>query len=412
MRTKHLLYIVFSLFLLAGCKDDIQTVQFSTAVQDGNEITLKWTPSDMSGFKYYRIMRADDGLHFNTINNVDSVGSDAFDKNICTYTDSNFPYVDSVYYKIIAFGDEIISSPNLCVHINKPITISENISNAYVMPDEKKILVFGYNGSSSYMYLYDYVTNKLINKMRLDVYSSGSTVFFGKYNNKYEFYFFDSWNDKIEIYNGLTLTKITDMSYWGNYPMFATNNNGTIYSNDESSYTYLINRKNLTTTTYQGATYIEKLYYMNVNNKLLGTTSYYNKVVVYALGDTGNITSEYIKNISYSSNPVYVENSNLIYCGNNGIKKIINTDTWQENTLPFPDNVDNEFMYLYSAKNVIYACTGYENKLYCYSMTDFKLIKTINLRFVPTKLLSDSNYLFFCGYYNGSYIIDKIKLVE
>ena len=89
---KHQLFsLLISFFLIVGCKEEIQTVHSLTSIQDGNEITLKWTPTSVSGFKYYRIMRANDGQHFSTINNVDSLGSDAFNKNITTYTDSNFP---------------------------------------------------------------------------------------------------------------------------------------------------------------------------------------------------------------------------------------------------------------------------------------------------------------------------------
>jgi len=410
MRIKNLILIVFSLLLLVGCKDEVMTVQFSSAIQEENEITLKWTPTKVSGFKYYRIMRASDGQHYITINDVESVGSDAFDVDICTFTDTSFPYVDSVYYKIMAFGDEIISSSKICVQIKKPLEVIQGIQMAYIMPDENKMLVFGPDVSNYAMYLYDYSINTLVNKTPINLISSGSTIFFGKYNGKYEFYFFDSWNDKLNIYDGLTLTQIASMSYWSSYPIFTTNNNGTIYSNNGSSYTYIINRKDLTSTTFQGTNYIEKLYYMSISNKLIGLN--YNKIVLYTLDNSGNITAESPKSFNYSTSPIYIENSNLIYWGNVGSRKIINTDTWQENTLTISNNVYKDFSSLYLAKDVIYACTNNENKLYCFSKTDFKLIKTINIRFAPYKFLSDSNYLFFYGNSYGPNIIDKIKLVQ
>jgi len=351
-------------------------------------------------------MRATNGQHFSTINNVDSIGTDAFNKDVTTYTDSNFPYVDSIYYKVMAFGDEIVSSSTVCIHIKKPILISQYISNAYVLPEEKKILVFAEDWSDSYMYLFDYTTNQLLKKEKINIHSSGSAIFFGKYNGKYEFYFFDSSNSTICIYDALTLVQIASVNFWGSYSMFSTNNNGTIYSNNGYSYTNIIDRKKLTTTSYQGNNYIDKLYYMNFNNKLLGL--YYNKIVLYSLDDNGNITAENSKSLNYSSNPIYIENSNLVYWGDNGFKKIINTDNWQENTLKFSNNVYKEFSVLYSTKNILYACANYENKLYCFSMTDFKLIKTVDIRFTPNKFLSDSNYLFFYG--NST--VDKIKLVQ
>jgi len=410
MCKKHLLYIVSLVILLVGCKDQIQTVQLSSAIQNGNEITIKWMPANISGFKYYRIMRASDGQHFSTINDADSVGSDAYNRNITTFTDTSFPYVDSVYYKIMAFGDEIISSQNILVHIKKPIQISESIENAYIIPGENKMLVYGFNGSNSFMYLFDYTTNELIKKATINVYSSNSAVFFGNYNGKSEYYFFDSWNDRLNIYDGLTLTPNASMAFWNGYSVFTTNNNGNLYSTNGSYSINLINRQNLVTTTYQSSNYINQLYYISADNTLLGL--YYNKIVLYSLNYNGDITSENYKNFNYSGYSIYIGNSNLIYCGDTGSRIILNTNNWQENVLSIPNNVYKEFTFLYSAKNVIYACTNYENKLYCFSMTDFKLIKTIEIRFIPIKLLSDSNYLFFYGSSNGINIIDKIKLVQ
>jgi hypothetical protein len=406
MNKLQLFSILFSLFLIFGCKDEVQTINSLTAVQDENEITLEWTPANVSGFKYYRIMRATDGQNYKTINNVDSIGTDAFQKDVTTYTDTNFPYVDSIYYKVMAFGDEIISSPNVCIYIKKNILTSQNISTAYVLPEEKKILLYTQNWQDSYMSLFDYTTNQLINKVKINITTTGSSIFFGKYNGKHEFYFFDSWNNKIYIYDALTLAQIASINFWSGYPMFSTNNNGTIYSNNGSSYTFIIDRKNLTATSYQGSNYIDKLYYMSYNNKLLGSS--YNRVVLYSLDDKGNITAENPKNFNYSSDPIYIENSNLIYWGDYGSRKIINTDNWQENRLTISNNVYKEFSVLYSTKNILYACSNSENKLYCFSMTNFKLIKTVDIRFTPNKFLSDSNYLFFYG----NSMVDKIKLVQ
>jgi hypothetical protein len=211
MNKLQLFSILFSLFLIFGCKDEVQTINSLTAVQDENEITLEWTPANVSGFKYYRIMRATDGQNYKTINNVDSIGTDAFQKDVTTYTDTNFPYVDSIYYKVMAFGDEIISSPNVCIYIKKNILTSQNISTAYVLPEEKKILLYTQNWQDSYMSLFDYTTNQLINKVKINITTTGSSIFFGKYNGKHEFYFFDSWNNKIYIYDALTLAQIANI---------------------------------------------------------------------------------------------------------------------------------------------------------------------------------------------------------
>ena len=411
MIKKKLLYsILLLLFILTGCKNDNLKVPTLKLTQDGNSIILNWNSSNNPGFKYYRIMRATDGQHYSTINNVDSLTSNAHNKNITTFTDTSFPFVDSIYYKVMVFGDDIISSQNECIHISKPISVPLPISDAYIMPDINKILVLQSNGSNTSMSLYDYTTNALIKTVSLYIESTGSAIFFGKYNGNYEFYFFDSWNDVLNVYDGLTLTKTGSMTFWDSYPMFVSPGNGFIYSNSTSSYMRIINRKSLSMTTYQGSNYIDHLYYMSVNNELLG--SYYNKIVLYTLDASGNISTEKSQSYNYSSNLIYIENSNLIYWGNYGSRIIINTETWLEYALNVSNNGYKEFSVLYSKNNVLYACANNESVLYCFSMTDFKLIKTINIRFVPVKFLSDSNYLFFFGPSNGQYIIDKINLVQ
>lgn len=396
---------------MTGCKkEQVQVVPVLTAVQEGNEIILKWTPNNVEGFKYYRIMRASDGQRYHTINNVDNPDSDAFDKSTTTYTDSNFPFSDSLHYKIMVFGNEIISSAKVCIRVTPAITLNNTIGNAYVIEEEKKILLLESHGSQSYIYLYNHINNNLLNKIQLNMNSSGSLVFFGKYNNSHEFYFYESWNNKIYIYDALTMNQVANMSFNASYTKFYPGNNGNVYANNGYNYTYVINRKNLTSKAYQGNNYINRLFYMKPNNKLLGWNS--GKLVLFTLDDFGNILSESIKPVNYSAEPIEIGNSDLLYCGDPGRKKVVNTNTWEEREFIFPDNLYREFQGLHLANKIIYAYKSNDYRIYCFSIADFKLKKIINIRFEPYKLLSDSEYLYFYGNYNMPRILDKIKLIQ
>ena len=67
--------------------------------------------------------------------------------------------------------------------------------------------------------------------------------------------------------------------------------------------------------------------------------------------------------------------------------------------------------YVLLKDNVLYASNDYDRSIYQVSVEDFKVIKSVPTRSIPTKLTTDDNYLYFIGKYEYSnYYLDKIKL--
>lgn len=410
----HIAFFAILLVVISSCKDDTSPIlTLQTPEQIDNEVILKWDVMQVPGFQYYMVMRASDGKNYNVINDIVNKSSDAYDQNITTFSDTSFPFTDSLYYKIIAVGDEMVSSGDYLIRVKKPLMLPGDISNVSYMPEENKILVFGYESSKGYtLKLYDFTNYQLINSTSINLTTTGSSVFFGKYNGKYECYFYNSWNSKFYVYDALTLQKTDSMNYWNSYATFFSNDNGLIYANSGSYSTHIIDRQSMTYTYYNGNKYIRYLFYNKEENKLFGTGSYDNWIVKFDLDESGNIVGENLFSLNSYADPMFVENSNLFLQNYNSsyILNFYDTDTGEQHNLDLSSSV--YLNNLYKKFNVIYAFAIYSNTVYCISATDFSLIKTIKTRVSPQKLFSDENYLYLVGQYDGNSIVDKIRLIK
>jgi hypothetical protein len=297
----------------------------------------------------------------------------------------------------------------MCIHIKKPFSFDQPITNAYIIPDSQKALIFtGY--SDGQMSLYNYTTGLIENKLNIHVETTGSQFGYGKYNGNYEFYFFDSWNDKITIYNALTMNQVGVLSISASYPNIISDKNGNIfiYSIYYSSYITIINRDQLLKTNYYYNYYFCSLKYNKDKNTILAICS--SQFVEFNLDVHGNMTPLSTRVIPNYQNNQFIENSDLIYRGNSGSMKVVNTNTWQEYTLKDENNAYFEFTVLYSKNNILYAARN--NSIYCYRTSDLSLLKIINVRFSPTQFLSDEHNLFFYGNNYSQSILDNIVLVQ
>jgi len=407
MFKNKLVYLSLIILLFTSCKEEIQRViTLSEPVQNENVILLNWKADIVPGFKYYQVLRAVDGLHYSTINHVDSAGSDAYNKDITSFSDMNFPFVDSIYYKIQAIGDDIISSRNVCIHIKKPFMFDQPIRSACIYPDIQKALIFTGYGDAQ-MYLYNLSTSLIDNNLKIHVESTGSQIGYGKYNGNYEYYFFDSWNDIITVYNAMTMAKVGSLSMWSDYPSIISDKNGNIFIFSEySSNITIINREQFIKTNFY-YNYFQTLKYNTDKNTISAVCS--SKFVEFSLDLHGNMTPLTTKDIPAYGFNLFIENSDLLYRGNSGSRKVINTNTWQEYTLKDENNAYCEFSVLYSKNKIVYASKG--TRIYCYSLNDLKLVRMLDVRFTPTQFLSDDHYLYFYGSYNTQNLLDKIVLL-
>lgn len=409
---KTFLYYLSFFFIIftTGCKEEtLSVVTLSEPIQSENTIVLNWKPENIKGFRYYSILRATDGQHYFPINNTDSVGSDAYNQNITSFTDASFPFVESIYYKIQVFGDEIISSKNMIIYIRKPFSFEQPITSAFIIPETRKVLIYtGYDNTK--MYLYNIETGLIENEVSIHNEVTGSQMGYGKYNGNYEFYFYDSWNDKITIYDVLTMKQVGVLSMSASYPYIISDKNGNIFifSSYSSSNVTIINREQLLKTNYYYSSSFLSLKYCMEKNTIKAICS--TKFVEFNLDVHGNMTPFSTRDIPYYDYNQFIENSELIYRGNSGSRKIIDTNTWQEFTLKDENNAYYDFTILYSKNNVLYAARS--NRIYCYRLPDLRLFKMINVRFSPVRFLSDEHKLYFFGAYNGQNILDNILLVQ
>ena len=402
--------------LAISCKNDLTlTLVLHTPQQVDNSIVLSWEQPEISGFKYYMVMCASDGQNFKIINDILTPASEAFNKEICTFTDNSYPLEnDTLYYKVMAVGDKTVSSKNiLFCNENKIPIIKGRFTDMYFIEEENKISVVGYGDDyQDKLQVFDLQSGDFLSYTK-NVYMSSSCCWltWGHYNGKTEAYHYPS-NNTIVCYDAATTQKtatitIPDMCY----DPYTTNNKGIIYIH--RYYLYLINRATNNYTQYQPTYDIywpDYLYYNSKDNKLYSVDCNYGEIQTFNLNENGSVINDEIfqTNNKYST-PIFIENSSLFIVNINEENKILdmNTKTYH--------NTDLSSYYYYDirailANNSIYVTNG-TNKIYKISTVDYKITQTITLRATPKKLFVVNGYLYYFGEYNyNSYILDKIKL--
>ena len=312
------IFIFAILLSIYSCKEDeALTLTLHTPQQVDNTIALKWDETNISGFQYYMVMRSSDGKYYQTINDITTTTSDAFQRGMTTFNDNSYPLgVDTLYYKVMAIGNETASSKDLCYVIESPIVLLKgSFIDMFYMDESEKISVLYYDYSSykSLLNVFDLKTGIFSpESVNVDLSSSVNWYLWGKYNGKTEFYNYDS-DYSIYVYDASTLQTSSTLQVPGYmwYQPFATNNKGMIYILDYYSL-YSISRASNTYTQYESANYSydDKLYYNSKDNKLYAVD--YNQTKIFDLDDEGNVTGEEVYNMgSIYSKPLYVENSSF-----------------------------------------------------------------------------------------------------
>lgn len=409
------------LLLVSSCKDDeTQTLVLHTPQQENNRIILNWEQANVSGFQYYMVMRSSDKRTYATINDIVTPTSDAFHKEITTFEDHSYPLgVDTLYYKIMAVGDEIASSKNLCYAIKHPaMFLNGDFRDLYYVAESNKISVLTRDSDYKYkLKAFDCRTGEFSSgEINVDLSSSGNWYFWGEYNGNTEFYNYDS-SQTLYVYDASTLQFLTSLqapsSVW--YDPFVSNNKGMIYIYRYSRL-YLINRKTGIFTSHYCQNYVSpnKLYYNSKDNKLYAVN--YDKIQTFNLDDEGNVVGEEVYTINNNSwsTPLHIENSSLfaIYTNSGDIKFLdMDTKTLHNTDLknyPILALFHNNVLYISDSEHLGIGSTPY---IYRFSADNFKLINTISTRVTPTKFTTDNEYLYFIGRYGyEGYLLDKIKL--
>ncbi len=401
------------LLSISSCEDDeYQKLVLQTPQQDGNTIILNWEQTNVSGFRYYMVMRSSDKRQYDVINDISTPTSDAFHKEITTFEDHNYPLeANTLFYKIVAVGDEMVSSPNLCYEItNSAMLVKGNLIDLHYMDESNKISIL-YRDGEYWQYklkTLDCNTGSLSsNETVINLASSSDWYFWGKYNGKTEFYHYDG-NLRVYVYDASNpqIPTILQAPYYLWYNSFTCNNKGMIYTYEHNKL-HLLHRGSETLTQYHPKNYFyaEKLYYNSKDNKLYAV--YNNIVQAFDLDDNGNVTGEKIQTLS-SPNLTYIENSSLflVYENSGGIKFFDMETGISHNT-----DLQSYFPYIALQHNNIIYISGNNSSIYRLSAENFKIINSTILRVTPRKVTISNDYLYFIGQYkHNNWILDKIKL--
>ena len=424
MRTK-LFYVVAILLSVASCKDDApQTLVLNVPQQDGNSITLTWEQPEISDFQYYAVMRASNGQNYTIINDILNTTSDAFNKEITTFTDNSYPLeADILYYKVMAVGNGTISSENtLFQNGNKATLLKGDFRYAYYLEDENKLSVaaYSYDNNEYQLKVFDLQSGQFLpNEASIYLSSSCSGIFWGRYNGNHEAYNYDC-NYNLNCYDAKTTQHTASFTIPDiGYEPYTVNNKGMIYI--YRFCLFLVNRSTGTYTQYYPNNqmyWADFLYYNSKDNKLYAIDeSNYGRFVTFNLNEDGGVVSDEVFAInSNNSTPIFIENSSLFIVNTNGQYKILDMNT--KDYHPFAIRnlnsgtkailVGNN-IYLYGS-NII--SVNSNTSIYQVSTTDYQLTNTYTLRTNNVRQIFYANgYLYYLGEYsNNIYLLDKIKL--
>jgi hypothetical protein len=416
---KTKLFCLFpALVFFLSCEDDApRMLTLHTPQQVDNSIVLTWAQPDISGFQYYMVMRASDGKNYNIINDITTPTSTAFRKEITSFTDYTYPLeVDTLYYKIIAVGNEPASSENVLFrNKNKVLLLTGNYIDMYYIEEENKISVVTSSNVSPYnsLKVFDLQSGQFLpDEAGVYLSSSCSWIMWGHYNGKTEVYHYPS-NNTIVCYDAATARQITTIAIPDMcYDPYTTNHKGMIYF--YGYYLYLVNRATGNYTQYQPThqlSWPDHLYYNPKNNKLYALRNYSNNnIMILNLNEDGNILNDEIFQIvDDNSTPVFVENSSLFIVTVGGQVKILDMNTQTYHTT---DLTDLPFLYGLKAvlvNNSIYLSAG-TNKIYKISTVDYQTSDIFTIRVIPRKLLAADGYLYYIGQYGNNFLLDKISL--
>ncbi|MDR0546194.1 MAG: hypothetical protein LBG77_01185 [Dysgonamonadaceae bacterium] len=415
MKTKLLPLFLVALFAVS-CKDDIPpALALHTPQQEDNSIILNWEQPDISGFQYYAVMRADDGQNYQIISDIIDPASDAFRKEITTFTDKTYPIdADSLYYKIMAVGNETAVSENVLFRNKNKAQLITGVIDMYFIEETNQISIIDYDYQ---LRVFDLQSGQFLpNTTSINLASSGLWYLWGKYNGKTEFYNYDS-DRTIYVHDAVTTQQVTQLgtpSYiWSK--AYTTDNKGMLYIFRD--YLYLINRATDNYTQYQSnQMYRAELYYNSIDNKLYAIDEYnYNQITIFHLNEDGSVANEELFTINGNNNvPIFVENSSLFLININGQTNVLDMNDKTYHSTGLPGMASYYITKAVLANNNIYfahnVITYDTHKIIKLSTVDYSVAQ-IEVRAAPKNMFVANGYLYYLEKYQfNTYLLGKIKL--
>ncbi|MFM2293285.1 MAG: hypothetical protein RIS29_3098 [Bacteroidota bacterium] len=385
--------------LLFSCKDEVVYVLDLESVTNTDEsISIHWGDPKIDKFNFYQVMRSTDGKSFSIISTINSALN-------TTFTDNNFPLVDSLIYKVVAVGSNTISSKNLTIKLGKKTILNMLPNCIAAIPGQNKI-VMTTNNNGYQLSVFDLDTKTVQKAISINYYSDYNYFITGKYNGESELYYYEGYNNKVTIYNASTLE--SKMYYYIGYmysnPEMTTDKNGNIYlCSSSGSYIHSFNRQNSTQSTYV-SNGVKDIKYDSISNTLLAVSSSY--LYTYDLSATGTLTLKSTKSIPYNSSYTFVENGNYLFDSNNypsiSVYDYVSGSSYTlTNSYPLKKiYYKNGYFY---AINSNYSSSYMSNAISCYQVSNMQLKKSITTKAKINSSCMIDNKIVTAGNYNINY---------
>lgn len=404
---RFFLLIAMTLFLVS-CKDDeVVLINVEQIIETELGISITWTNPHVEGFRFYQVMRSADGLNYSVINTISDKSSDAYKQNCTSFTDLSFPFVDSLYYKVIAVGDESVSSENVLIRIKKPLVFYYVIGQMAAIPGTDKITLTYYN-SGYKLAVADLSTNKVVKEVGIDNIDSYDYLFCRAYKGQPEIYHYNLNNSKVYVYdaNTMDLKFITPYRYLSN-PKIEVDKNGNIYMFSKSSSSIFSVSRDGVTKLFNSPTTIYDISYDSISNKLKAVTT--SAILNLNLAVDGTITEGGSINIPSYLYYSILDNTNYIYRKETSYTSLYDCNTavtkQLNNSVPIANIIfSNGYLYCLPTNNSKF--------IYCYDANTLEFVRTIEFREQIRLMCISHNYLYVGGYYNSSYVVERKELIK
>lgn len=423
---KTLPLFVLCLTVFISCeKDDSENgIAISDITATENGVLIEWNKAKTNDFLYYEVLRSYDGVHFNTVNNIDSLNSPAYNVNYTRYNDfyarGKWPNW-KLYYKVAVIGrngNEVMLSNKVALDTHQPFNMPIRARKAYLIPDKKQLLFFENEWTNSQIYLYDYNNNKILQQKQLNIYSTGDSYGFGKYGDTNEFYFYDGYKSVLNIIDVHTMQEVASVPFDGSYAELITDDKGHIYYTDLNG-VVMLDRNTLTKSYYSLGARIDDIHYSADLQSLFGINRSPSGIWRMELDDSGQIIADTKWPFEEDFEIQFMRGSDFAVFKKHPFGSEYGVINLKDGSTQILNSGFKDFSTFYMKENVLYASAydffNQQQTIYCYPAKDnFRLAKSIPIGINPTQLIiDDDNYLIMFEYNNShANIMDKIKLVE
>ena len=393
--------------ILQGCDDpSIAPTPFEYPISlSGSQgqfaVTLEWQEVSVSTFEEYFILRSQDSIPDTPepeITGLTTLVTRIDQQEITTFTDSQFPISQTLYYKAYAkIGDRFLMSPTVRVDLDLQVF---NLRADALTVDIDEHVIIAYDRSQQLLFAYDYISREILEQRQH--FFNVPLIHFGTYNGSKEIYLSDRSTSLFIINRETLVTKQT---------MFTTYNIQDFKYDDErffiardgpsSSSLAVYRRSNLTL-----AEQINSVINFTRNVQVLGESPEQkvmdlaiNQMARYSVTGT-DISQDFLKQVVVSGSQVFSSvrpGQDEIVLTNNG--HIVNSNIESITTLDGGSRFFQSFAFSPDGDRLFGSAFNLNTvEISIYDATsNYALIKRIPINFSPTRIFADDENVYAVG---------------